>query len=97
MAIEITNDDFRPEDWDPVLFAGFDLMQVIGDIAYHNIAAGDGWSPFAKDGDVAALAAEIRNHLSQVEDAVKKAKSGLVEVERVARLRAARRVRAAAD
>lgn len=95
MAVEITNEDYREQDWDLVLQAGHEVMSVIGDIAFHHIAAGEGWSPWAKRGDTAALAAEVRDHLDRVEEAVKKAKGWLAEAERPARLRAARREQAA--
>lgn len=94
MTVEITNDDYRPEDWDTVVFAGGEFMGVLSDIAFHNIAPGEGWDPHAKDGDVTALVGEVRNHLDRMDMAVKAARAEIARAERTARLRAARRAQA---
>jgi hypothetical protein len=95
VAVELTREDFDPDlDWDTVVIAGAGVMRVVADLAYHNTNPGEGWDPFAEPGDVPALITEIRGRVEQLEEAIKKARGEIAHVERVARLRAARRERA---
>jgi len=91
----ITNDDYRPEDWEHVELAGSQFMATVQDVAFHYLNPGEGWSPWAEDGDTAGLVAEVRAHLYLFEEAAKKARAEIARVERTARLRAGRRERAA--
>jgi hypothetical protein len=93
MPVEITNEDYRPEDWDTVVEAGGAFMGALSDIAFHNVAAGDGWSPWAETSDTVGLVAEVRRHVDRMDEAVRQARAGLARAERTARLRAARRQR----
>ncbi|TDD97721.1 hypothetical protein [Actinomadura rubrisoli] len=95
MTVEITNEDYRPEDWDTLVEAGAEFMRVLSDIAFHNIAEGDRWSPWAQTDHVVGLVEEVRNHVDRMDEAVKTARAGLARAERTARLRAAQRKKVA--
>lgn len=93
MTIEIKREDYAEWDWDAVVWAGGDVMRVVADIAFHNTNPGEGWQPFAKINDTPELIAEVRGHIECLEEAIKKARKGIADVERNARLAAGRRVR----
>jgi hypothetical protein len=94
--VEIKPEDYQGGgyDWDTVVTAGYEVMAVVKDLAFHRI--GDSWDPWAEQGDVPALVAEVRDIVGQLEEAIKKAKGEIASVERTARLAAIRREKAEA-
>jgi hypothetical protein len=93
VSVELQPEDFNEWDWETVELAGAHVLGEVADIAYHAISAGEGWDPFAKDGDTPELIREVRGHIERLEAAVKKARADIASVERPARLAAMRRQR----
>jgi hypothetical protein len=92
MTQQLKPEDFGDWDWDDVLGAGYAVMSVVGDLAFHNMAD-QSWEPWTEYGDTPALIGEVRAHLDRLDEAVKDARRKIATVERPARLRAVRRER----
>jgi hypothetical protein len=93
MTVKLLPEDFGYWDWDDVLIAGHKAMNVVGDLAFHNMAD-QSWDPWTEYGDTPELIGEVRAHLDRLEEAVKDARRRIAAVERPARLRAVRREKA---
>jgi hypothetical protein len=91
MSVEIKREDFAEWDIDIAECAGGELFAALADLMHHNYNAGEGWYPFADQGDTPAVIAEVRGHIERLESAIKKAKADLASIERPARLAAYRR------
>lgn len=92
--VEILREDYADWDWETVELAGAALFSDMHDLLFHTYNASDGWMPFAEPGDMAALITETRGHIDRLEEAIKKARKDIADVERNARLAAMRRIRA---
>lgn len=91
-AFDLLPEDFGPDALAEIAFAGSAVIAVVADVDHHHNADG-GWdcwgvNPFEE-------IQYVRDVIAQIEAGLKEARQRLAEVERPARLAAARRVRSA--
>lgn len=77
-------EDFRDAELERLRHAGSALLEALDDIKFNNT--------YELAPDVLAVAAQLRDLIAQVDAAAKRARIELDRVERIVRLRAARRI-----
>jgi hypothetical protein len=91
-ARELQPEDFGPDALADIAFAGSAVIAVVEDVNHHH-NAWPGWDCWGTN--PAEEIGRVREVIAQIEAGLKEAKQRLAEVERPARLAAARRARRA--
>ena len=92
-ATELRPEDFGPDALADNAFAASAVIAVVADVNHHHNPGDNGWDCWTDD--PAEEVRLVRQVITQIEAGLKEAKQRLAEVERPARLAAARRIRRA--
>ncbi len=90
-ATELRPEDFGPDALHWIAYAGAAVIAVVADVDHHHNPGDNGWDCWG-DNPVEEIRS-VRQVIAQIEAGLKEAKRRLADVERPARLAAARRSR----